>query len=117
MLWSIVKAVLILVVSVSVAKFIVVPAVKWLMVTVFEELEGEEGALRTARQLLAYPVTGLLGRQRKARRGDEDADLELFLIDVAVGTVLSTCVQGFLLTLFTIGGLGVLTVIGVVLFE
>jgi hypothetical protein len=102
-----------LLVSVSVAKFLVVPAVRWMLVSGFQALSGEEGFLRTVRQLLSYPVRALLSRQRKARHGDSDSEFELFLVDVGFGVLISSVIQGFWLTVLTVCCVFVLVAIGV----
>jgi hypothetical protein len=101
-----------LLVSVGVAKFLVVPAVRWILVSGFKALSGEEGFLRTVRQLLSYPVRALLSRQRKARHGDSDSEFELFLVDVGFGVLISSVIQGFWLTVLTACWIFVLVVIG-----
>jgi hypothetical protein len=110
-------AAFLLLLSVSAAKFLLVPLVRWLLISGFRALAGEEGFLRTVRQILSYPVRALLGRQRKARHGDVDSEFELFLVDIGFGLVVSALIQGFWLTLLTAFCIGVLAVIGVVVAE
>ncbi|MEV0067095.1 hypothetical protein [Amycolatopsis sp. NPDC050768] len=50
------------------------------------------------RRLLAFPITGLLNRQRKARGGHRDSRLDLFTVDLVFGVVVSGFLQGILLT-------------------
>lgn len=85
-------------VAIGIAKFIVVPLVKWFLVTVFESLKGASGAGRTVRRLLAVPITGLLSRQRKARGGHRESRLDLFVVDLVFGVAVSGFLQGILLT-------------------
>ncbi|MFI5607610.1 hypothetical protein [Amycolatopsis sp. NPDC051903] len=100
----------------GIAKFLVVPLLKWLLVGAFDSLKGASGAGRTVRRLLAVPITGLLSRQRKARRGDFDSKVDLFLVDVVVGFVVSGFLQGFAVTLVTLGSTLVLLAIGSAFF-
>lgn len=85
-------------VAIGIAKFLVVPLAKWMLVTVFESLKGASGAGRTVRRLLAFPITGLLSTQRKARGGHRDSRLDLFTVDLVFGVVVSGFLQGILLT-------------------
>lgn len=95
-------ALFLLLLCVGVAKFIVMASAKWALMSAFTSLVGEEGALRAVRQIISYPVVGLLSLQRRARRGDSDSRFGLFLIDVCVGFVLSVIVRGFLTTFITV---------------
>lgn len=106
-----------LLVSVSAAKFLLVPLIRWLLVSGFQALAGEDGFLRTVRQILSYPVRALLGRQRKARHGDTDSEFDLFLVDVGFGLLISSVLQGFWLTLLAASCVVVLVVIGVIVAD
>lgn len=116
-LGSALLAAFLLLLSVSAAKFLLVPFVRWMLVSTFQALADEEGLLRTVRQILSYPVRALLGRQRKARHGDIDSEFELFFIDITFGLIVSSILQGFWLTLLTAFCIGVLVVIGVVVAD
>jgi hypothetical protein len=116
-LGSALLAVFLLLLSVSAAKFLLVPLLRWMLISGFQALTGEEGLLRTVRQILSYPVRALLGRQRKARHGDVDSELELFLVDVGFGLLISWVIQGFWLTLLTAFCVFVLVVIGFVITD
>ncbi|XVS62156.1 hypothetical protein ACQPYE_28330 [Actinosynnema sp. CA-299493] len=116
-LGSALLALLLLCLSIGGAKFLLVPLFRWLLISGFQALSGEEGFLRTVRQILSYPVRALLGRQRKARHGDMDSEVELFLVDVGFGLLISSVLQGFWLTLLTAFCVGVLAVIGFVVAD
>lgn len=110
-------AVLIVAFCVSAAMFIVMPIVKWLLIAVFEALGHEEGALRLLRQWMSFPITSMLSRQRKARRGDGDAAAQLFLIDVGVGALISVEIQGLLTTFLAVVVLWALFIAGYLLLQ
>ncbi|MCS7483677.1 hypothetical protein ACFFQW_48135 [Umezawaea endophytica] len=88
-----------------------------MLITAFRALSGEEGFLRTVRQILSYPVRALLGRQRKARHGDADSEFELFIVDVGFGLLISWALQGFWQTLLTAFCAVALALIGVVVSD
>jgi hypothetical protein len=110
-------AVFLLLLCVGCAKFVVVPFGRWALMSTFASLAGETGALRTVRQILGYPIVGLLSLQRQARRGDADSVFMLFLVDVCVGVVLSIVVQGFVTTFFTALAVGILAFLGLMLTD
>jgi len=80
-------------VSLTVSTLVVV-AMRWLLVALFEDLD--EGF---ARRTIAYPIVALLGRERKARRGDSQSLYELVLSLLAVTALVSLVLQGVLSTL------------------
>jgi hypothetical protein len=110
-------AVFLLLLCVGVAKFIVVPSAKWALTTAFTSLAHEDGALRGVRQIISYPVVGLLSLQRRARRGDTDSAIGLFVIDICVGFLLSIFVQGFATTFLTMLAIAFLAFIAVLFFD
>jgi hypothetical protein len=84
--------------SLGIALFLLLPLVRFTLIQVFERLP-RAGPTQALRQLLAFPVIGLLGRERRARRGDYKSLFELFLCQLAGAFLVSLLIQSFIATL------------------
>jgi len=98
--------------SFGIAKFVLLPLVRWLLLSAFSALAGASGYQKTIRQGLGFPVAALLSRQRKARRGDPDSKFDIFVVEVLLSIVVSSVVQGLGTTILTVFVVGVLAAIG-----
>lgn len=71
---------------------------RWLLICLFESL-GQG----FSRKVIAYPVVALLGRERRAIRGDDRSLYQLVLIMLAITAVVSWIFQGFLSAMICTG--------------
>jgi hypothetical protein len=81
--------------SLGVVIFLAFPLLKFVLVRIFKSLP-REGASRMGRGLLAFPVVAVLGRQRRARRGDRKSAFELLAFQLAGAFFVSLAIQSFL---------------------
>ncbi len=83
--------------SLGIAVFLLFPSIRFVLVQAFERLP-RRGIARTLRQLLAFPVIGLLSRERRTLRGDRRSLFQLFLCQLAGAFIISLAIQGILAT-------------------
>lgn len=81
--------------SLGIAIFIASPLIKFGLIHAFEHLP-RTGAWLTLRQSIAFPIIGILSRERRARRGDRASLVQLFIFELAASFIISLLIEGIL---------------------
>lgn len=77
--------------------FLLIPLTRVTLTWTFEHLP-RTGSLKLLRQLTALPIIGLLGQERRARRGAPGSMFELFVSQLIAASFISAAFQGLLVT-------------------
>lgn len=75
-----------------------IAGLRWALLLVFSGLPAN-GAARTTRQFIAFPMVALLSRERKARAGDCRSIRQLYYLQIVIAGALSWLVQGALVAI------------------